>query len=47
MTGDLLDRARKLEFGGCYLIPPFGKVELAIALLQRIRKMGSPAASKR
>lgn len=37
IAGELLDRARQLGFGGYYLMPPFGRVELAAALMQRVR----------
>ncbi len=35
---DLVKHAKGLGFGGFYLIPPFGKIELAAAIIEEIRQ---------
>ncbi len=37
IAGELVEKSRSLGFGGFYLIPPFGKVNLAAELMTRIR----------
>ncbi len=37
IAGELLERARNLGFNGYYLMPPFGKVELATKMMRLIR----------
>ncbi len=37
---ELIDIGRRSGLGGYYLIPPFGKVELAVALIEMIRQEG-------
>jgi homocysteine S-methyltransferase len=43
IAGELLAKARHLGFCGYYLIPPFGRVDLAVALIQNIRQPSPPA----
>ena len=37
---ELLEAGERIGFGGYYLIPPFGKVELAVELMATIRQGG-------
>jgi len=37
ICGELLDVAKAQGVGGYYLIPPFGKIELAVELIRMIR----------
>ena len=45
IAGELIAAAKQLGVGGYYLIPPFGKVALALELIRMIREGGNSLAA--